>query len=114
MPRFGIAQGPGRRASRSGGPRGSPPSGRSGPGRGTGPRGSRRRRSSAAPGLALLDRANLTELVLGCVEAKFNFFEILQENMHWKALAEIYTMHSFAPFFNIKIFSQKSSTFFRD
>ena len=26
--------------------------------------------------------------------------EILQENMRWKALAEIYTMHSFAPFWN--------------
>ena len=24
--------------------------------------------------------------------------QILQENMHWKALAEIYTMHSYAPF----------------
>ena len=26
--------------------------------------------------------------------------QILQENMHWKALAEIYTMHSFAPCWN--------------
>ena len=26
--------------------------------------------------------------------------QILQENMRWKALAEIYTMHSFAPFWN--------------
>ena len=24
--------------------------------------------------------------------------QFLQENMRWKALAEIYTMHSFAPF----------------
>ena len=24
--------------------------------------------------------------------------QILQQNMRWKALAEIYTMHSFAPF----------------
>ena len=27
----------------------------------------------------------------------------LQVNTRWKALAEIYTMHSFAPFFNLKI-----------
>ena len=26
--------------------------------------------------------------------------QILQENTRWKALAEIYTMHSFAPFWN--------------
>ena len=26
--------------------------------------------------------------------------QILQENTRWKALAEIYTMHSFAPFRN--------------
>ena len=26
--------------------------------------------------------------------------QILQENMRWKALAEIYTMHSFTPFWN--------------
>ena len=26
--------------------------------------------------------------------------QILQENMRWKTLAEIYTMHSFAPFWN--------------
>ena len=30
--------------------------------------------------------------------------QILQVNTRWKALAEIYTMHSFAPFSNIKIF----------
>ena len=29
--------------------------------------------------------------------------QILQVNARWKALAEIYTMHSFAPFFNLKI-----------
>ena len=33
-------------------------------------------------------------LVLGCIEAK------LQVNTGWKALAEIYTMPSFAPFWN--------------
>ena len=30
--------------------------------------------------------------------------QILQVNMRWKALAEIYTMHSFAPVSNLKIF----------
>ena len=30
--------------------------------------------------------------------------QILQENMHWKALAEIYTMHFFAPFSNLNFF----------
>ena len=30
--------------------------------------------------------------------------QILQQNMRWKALAEIYTMHSFAPVSNLKIF----------
>ena len=30
--------------------------------------------------------------------------KILQVNTRWKALVEIYTMHSFAPFFNLKIF----------
>ena len=29
----------------------------------------------------------------------------LQENMRWKALAEIYTMYSFAPLSNLKIFA---------
>ena len=30
--------------------------------------------------------------------------QILQQNMRWKALAEIYTMHSFAPVSNLNIF----------
>ena len=30
--------------------------------------------------------------------------QILQQNMRWKALAEIYTMHSFAPVSNLKNF----------
>ena len=42
------------------------------------------------------DAANFTRLVLGCIESRN---ENLQENnMRWKALAEIYTMHFFAPF----------------
>ena len=31
-------------------------------------------------------------------EESYSTSQILQENMRWKALAEIYTMHSFAPF----------------
>ena len=45
----------------------------------------------------------------------------LHVNTRWKALAEIYTMHSFAPFWNripavlqSQNFSQKPSSFFRD
>ena len=36
---------------------------------------------------------------MGCIEAKCckKILKIIQ-NMRWKALAEIYTMHSFAPF----------------
>ena len=30
--------------------------------------------------------------------------QMLQANTRWKALAEMYTMHSFAPFSNLKIF----------
>ena len=38
--------------------------------------------------------------------------EILQVNIRWKALAEIYTMHSFAPFFNLKISAKNRQHFF--
>ena len=37
--------------------------------------------------------------------------QILQENMRWKALAEIYAMHSFAPFSNLKIFVKIAEIF---
>ena len=53
------------------------------------------------PWAARSRRANFTGLVLGCIEAKL----ILQENMHWKALGEIYTMHSFAQLCNINFLS---------
>ena len=36
--------------------------------------------------------ANFSGLVFRCIEAKF-----CEENTRWKALAEIYTIHSFAP-----------------
>ena len=56
--------------------------------------------SGAAPVYART--ANFRGLVLGCIEAKFcvrsrKKNRILQVNMRLKALAEIYTMHSFAP-----------------
>ena len=38
----------------------------------------------------------------------------LQVNTRWKALAEIYTMHSFAPFFNLEISAKNRQHFFRD
>ena len=34
------------------------------------------------------------------------------ERSNWKALAEIYTMHSFAPFFNLKISAKNRQHFF--
>ena len=36
----------------------------------------------------------------------------LQVNTRWKALAEIYTMHSFAPFFNLKNSAKNRQHFF--
>ena len=36
----------------------------------------------------------------------------LQVNTRWNALAEIYTMHSFAPFFNLKISAKNHQHFF--
>ena len=37
----------------------------------------------------------------------------LQVNARWKALAEIYTMHSFAPFYNLNFSSKIAKTFSR-
>ena len=37
---------------------------------------------------------------------------ILQVNTRWKALAEIYTMHSFGPFFNLKSSAKNRQHFF--
>ena len=50
---------------------------------------------------------NFEELVLGCIDADF-----LQVNTRWKALAEIYTMHSFAPFSNLNFFVKNRQNFF--
>ena len=66
-------------------------------------------------------RANLTGLVLGCIEAKFlwGFIEVffkkyllLEVNTRWKALAEIYTMPSFAPFSNLNFFVKNRQNVF--
>ena len=37
--------------------------------------------------------------------------QILQVNIRWKALAEIYTMHSFAPFTNLNFFVKIAEIF---
>ena len=47
------------------------------------------------------EQANFTRLVLSCIEANF-CNQVL--SAHWKMLAEIYTMHSFAPFSNLNFF----------
>ena len=38
--------------------------------------------------------------------------QFLQENTRWKALAEIYAMHSFAPFSNLNFFVKNRQNFF--
>ena len=49
------------------------------------------------------------EFVCPLSEAKF--CKILQVNTRWKALAEIYTMDSFAPFPPVKYLAKIRSTF---
>ena len=53
-----------------------------------------RARFMTGGGYRLLVSANFGELVLGCIEAKFASKYSL-ELARWKALAEIYKMHSF-------------------
>ena len=50
------------------------------------------------------ERANLKGLVLGGGGSRLYRSQILQVNTRWKALVEIYTMHSFAPFSILKMF----------
>ena len=47
--------------------------------------------------------------------ARFQLYRrrFLQVNTRWKALAEIYTMHSFAPFSNLNFFVKIAKTFSR-
>ena len=47
------------------------------------------------------ERANFTRLLLGCTEATICKLILDGIAICWKALAEIYTMHSFAPFSNL-------------
>ena len=54
--------------------------------------------------LSTCESTNFTALVLGCIEAKF-CKQILK--MGLKALAEIYTMHSFAQLCNLNFLSKK-------
>ena len=64
---------------------------------------------------------NFEGLVLGCIDASkqaskversLSLRRFLQVNTRWKALAEIYKMHSFAPFFNLKISAKNRQHFF--
>ena len=51
--------------------------------------------------------------VLYRARSRLHRSQILQENMRWKALAEIYTMDSFAPFSNLNFFVKIAKTFSR-
>ena len=44
--------------------------------------------------------------------SRLNRRRFLQVNTRWKALAEIYTMHSFAPFLKLKISAKNRQHFF--
>ena len=58
-------------------------------------------RCSAGDGLAGAVTARSDKL--DRARSRLHRSQILQENMRWKALAEIYTMHSFAPLSMLKI-----------
>ena len=79
------------------------PDSRSAPSRRTGARGWRRVTCCCIARSGKLDRAR-SRLYRG---------QILQENMRWKALAEIYTMHSFAQLFNLIFLSKFCQMFCR-
>ena len=55
-------------------------------------------------------RARTFELLRACSRLYRN--QILQVNTRWKARAEIYTMHSFAPFSNLNFFVKNHQFFF--
>ena len=63
--------------------------------------GARRRYRRRGPMLGLTQLSNYLTLK-GSFSAVSN--QILQVNMRWKALAEIYKMQSFAPFWKLNIF----------
>ena len=63
---------------------------------------SSRCRTAAGCARHLANWANFQNIFANFWRARSRLYrnQILQENMRWKALAEIYTMHSFAPFWN--------------
>ena len=60
----------------------------------------------------LLDRRGTEPFELTTARSRLYRSQILQVNTRWEALAEIYTMHSFAPFFNLKISAKNRQHFF--
>ena len=67
--------------------------------------------SAPSAGLSSLLRARSDKLYRARSRLYRN--QILQENMRWKALPKIYIMHSFAPFFNLKISAKNRQHFLR-
>ena len=65
------------------------------------------RRHVANLWVILKSNFEVSGLVFSCIETK-----ILQENTRRKALAEIYTMHAFAPFSNFNFFVRNRQNFF--
>ena len=55
---------------------------------------------------------NFEGLVLGCIDADFCKKTLVGIAICWKALTEIYTMHSFAPFSNLNFFVKNHQNFF--
>ena len=72
-------------------------------------------RRRAPPGSELRSEVNI-ELnfppKLGGARSRLYRRRFLQVNTRWKALAEIYTMHSFAPFSNLNFFVKNRQNFF--
>ena len=58
-------------------------------------------REALAEGLRLVAYSGPRSGKLYRVRSRLYRSQILQVNMRWKALAEIYTMHSFAPFWTV-------------
>ena len=60
-----------------------------------------------ASALSKLNRWRLLKLIkINWARSRLYRSQILQVNTRWKALAEIYTMHSFAPLCNLKFLSK--------
>ena len=66
-----------------------------------------------ASALSKLNRWRLLKLIkIKGARSRLYRNVFLQVNTRWKALAEIYTMHSFAPFFNLEISAKNRQHFF--